>query len=153
MFYLFLLCVMWVVLYIILSLILWGALWYTVAYTRYGDAQVTDELRDKYKQVVHDYEQQQIDHKEILEQNRILKQQAQILLHQNEDFTKMVSELSRYYYRIKQGSLKLKELVDIMGVYDEQMEQKLVQAMGDDPVFEKTYTLDTPVSLDTSKHW
>ena len=123
------------ILYVLLALLIWWGLGYAIAYTRYGDKQIFDELREKFKQLQHDYDSTIIDHKDLHEQNRILKQQAQMLLHQNEDFSKMVSELTRYYYRIKQGSLKLKELVDIMWVYDEGMEQKLEHVMREDEVF------------------
>jgi hypothetical protein len=97
---------------------------------------MVDELRSNYKSVQHELEQQSLDHKDIVEQNKILKQQAQMLLNQNEDFSKMVSELSRYYYRIKQGSVKLKELADIMGIYDEQMETKISRIMGEELPFD-----------------
>jgi FtsZ-binding cell division protein ZapB len=61
-----------------------------------------EELREKFGYLQKDYEEQQLYHEDIVQQNKILKQQAQMLLLQNEDFSKMVSELSRYYYRIKQ---------------------------------------------------
>jgi acetolactate synthase small subunit len=60
-----------------------------------------------------------------------------MLLLQNEDFSKMVSELSRYYYRIKQWSSKLKELVDIMEVYDEKMDQKITRMMWEEIYFDE----------------
>jgi len=104
-----------------------------------------EELREKFSILQKDYEEQQLYHTDIVQQNKILKQQAQMLLLQNEDFSKMVSELSRYYYRIKQWSTKLKELVDIMEVYDEHMDQKITRMMWEEIQF------DEPVS--ETKEW
>ncbi len=122
-----------------------------VTYSKYGNAEVVEELRGNVSHLQHEYDQQEVMHTDIVEQNKILKQQAHMLLQQNEDFSKMVSELSRYYYRIKQGSLKLKELVNIMEVYDEQMDQKLVRLMGEEIEFSPTDMSDD--SMPTQKYF
>lgn len=111
--------------YALLALLIGGAAWYGIAYARYGNVKLIDELRANYKQLQHDYRMLNNQLEEYVEQNRILKHKSQSLLDQNEDFAKMVSELSRYYFHLKQGAEKAKELVDIMAVYDEQIEQSL----------------------------
>ena len=98
---------------------------------------MVQELKDKFVHLQKEYEEQQLFHADLAEQNKILKQQAHMLLQQNEDFSKMVSELSRYYYRIKQWSSKLKELVDIMQVYDEHMDQKITRLMWEEISFDE----------------
>jgi N-acetyl-anhydromuramyl-L-alanine amidase AmpD len=74
-----------------------------------------------------EYHHLEIQVQEYLEQNKILKHNAQHLLDQNEDFAKMVSELSRYYYNIRQGAEKVQELQSILGIYDAEMEKKLMR--------------------------
>ncbi len=113
------------ILYILLGLVIGAGIWYGVAYTRYGNAKMVDELRDNFKSLQNEFEQQELQMREYAEQNRILKHKSQVLLDQNEDFSKMVSELSRYYHRIKQGGEKLKEAVAILDVSDGEMEAKL----------------------------
>ncbi|USN54265.1 MAG: hypothetical protein H6765_06920 [Candidatus Peribacteria bacterium] len=98
---------------------------YGIAYTRYGDTKLIDELRHSHKQLQHEYHHLENQLQEYLQQNKILKHNAQSLLDQNEDFAKMVSELSRYYYHIKQGAAKVQELQNILGIYDDEMETKL----------------------------
>lgn len=124
--------------YILLALVLWWWLWYAIAYTKFGNVHMVQELKDKFVYLQKEYEEQQLFHADLAEQNRILKQQAHMLLQQNEDFSKMVSELSRYYYRIKQWSSKLKELVDIMEVYDEHMDKKITRLMWEEISFDET---------------
>ena len=84
-------------------------------------------MREKFHQLQKDYEAQQSSLRTVGDQNNLLKTKAQQLLHQNEDYTRMVSELSRYYYRIKQGADKMKELVQILDIHDENIEGKLTR--------------------------
>ncbi len=116
---------MQMILYILLGLLIGAWVGYGVAYTRYWNAKMVDELRNNFQAVQDEFEQQELQMREYAEQNRILKHKSQILLDQNEDFSKMVSELSRYYHRIKQGGEKLKEAVTILDVSDGEMEAKL----------------------------
>lgn len=114
--------------YVIISLLLGALAWYGVAYARFGNAKLIEELRKNYKQLNEDVDVYAKQMQELREQNTILKQRAQEMLDQNEDYSKIVSELSRYYYHIKQANAKLQELSDILGVYDAGIEKKLLQA-------------------------
>ena len=109
----------------IICIVVGALIGYGVAYTRYGDTKLIDELRHSHKQLQHEYHHLESQLQEYLEQNKILKHNAQNLLDQNEDFAKMVSELSRYYYHIKQWAEKVNELQNILGIFDAEMESKL----------------------------
>lgn len=111
--------------YILISLLLWALAGYGVAYARFGNAKLIEELRKNYKQLNEDVEVYAVQMHELREQNGILKHKAQQLLDQNEDYSKIVSELSRYYYHIKQANTKMLELSEILWVYDPSLEKKL----------------------------
>ena len=93
-------------------------------------------------------ESQTLQSEDLVQQNILLRKKAQELLDQNEDYTKMISELTRYYYRIKQAGEKVKELVDIMWVHDKNIEAKIDHLLADDSTFDDithkhTQTTDT----------
>lgn len=109
-----------------ISMLLLGVLlWFGVAYTRYGNAQVVDELRSAYKKLQQQQQDATLHLEEYIEQNKILKHNAQLLLDQNEDYMKIISQLSRYYYHIRQASEKTKELQDILRIHDDDMDKKI----------------------------
>lgn len=124
------------VLYIVIALLIWGALGYGVSYARYGNTKIIDELRAKFHALQAEFHEKEQLFENYKEENTLLKQKAQELLNQNEDFSKMVSELTRYYYRIKQAAEKVKEMSDIVGVYDEAVEHKLDRMITDDSTFD-----------------
>lgn len=100
----------------IIALLLGGLLGYGIAYARFGDAKIVDELRSEYKRLADEFEQQSFTVNEYREQNVILKDKAYDLVKQNEDYAKIVSQLNRYYYHLNQASEKVKELVDILHI-------------------------------------
>lgn len=79
-------------------------------YYRYTDATQIDELRTRYKQHRDEYERMQHDLQELNTQNKVLKEKSSHLLAQNEDYSKLISELSRYYFHIQQATQKVDEL-------------------------------------------
>ena len=91
-----------------------------IAYARFGNAKIIEELRTSYGQLEDDLQQQAIQLQEFSIQNKILKSRAQQLLDQNEDYSKVISQLSRFYFRLKQTSDKLKELTALVAVVDEE---------------------------------
>lgn len=111
----------------ILALLLGWLLWYGIAYARFGDASVVDELRDEYKRLAGEFEQQGFSLNEFREQNVILKEKAQRLRRENEDYAKIVSQLNRYYYHLNQASEKVKELVEILNVDDSDVHRSLLR--------------------------
>jgi len=108
------------ILYTLLWLLIGGLIWYMIAYARFGNAKIIEELRTSYGQLEDDLQQQTVQLQEFSLQNKILKSRAQQLLDQNEDYTKVISQLSRFYFRLKQTSDKLKELTALVAVVDEE---------------------------------
>lgn len=108
-------------------LCLGGALGYWIAYARFWNARIIDELREQYRKLTHEFEHLSHQAGELTQQNRILKQKAHQLLQENEDYSKMVSQLSRYYYHIKQAAEKVTELVDILWIEDDDIQHKLMR--------------------------
>lgn len=108
------------ILYTLLWLLIGGLIWYMIAYARFGNAKIIEELRTSYGQLEDDLQQQTAQLHEYSLQNKILKSRAQQLLDQNEDYTKVISQLSRFYFRLKQTSDKLKELTALVSVVDEE---------------------------------
>lgn len=108
------------ILYTLLGLIIGWLIWYMIAYARFGNAKIIEELRSSYAQLEEDLQQQSGQLQEFSLQNKILKSRAQQLLDQNEDYSKVISQLSRFYFRLKQTSDKLKELTALVSVVDEE---------------------------------
>lgn len=108
------------ILYTLLGLLIGGLIWYMIAYARFGNAKIIEELRTSYWQLEDDLQQQAWQLQELSVQNKILKSRAQQLLDQNEDYSKVISQLSRFYFRLKQTSDKLKELTALVAVVDEE---------------------------------
>lgn len=107
-------------LYTLLGLLIGWLIWYMVAYARFGNAKLVEELRTSYAQLEDELQQQHIQLQEFSVQNKILKSRAQQLLDQNEDYSKVISQLSRFYFRLKQTNEKLKELTALVAVVDEE---------------------------------
>ncbi len=82
-------------------------------------------MRSAYKKLQQQQQDATLHLEEYIEQNKILKHNAQLLLDQNEDYMKIISQLSRYYYHIRQASEKTKELQDILRIHDDDMDKKI----------------------------
>ena len=93
---------------------------------------MVSELREQYKILLHENESIAHDSQEYAEQNRILKYKAQQLLQQNEDYSKIVSQLNRYQYHLKDAMVKVQELNAILDIHDEDLEKKLLSMDIDD---------------------
>ncbi len=122
----------------ILWLLLWWLLWYGVAYARFWDAWVVSELREQYKTLLHENESIAHDSQEHAEQNRILKYKAQQLLQQNEDYAKIVSQLNRYQYHLKDAFAKVQELNEILNIHDDDLEKRLLTMDTSWPWFDRS---------------
>ena len=94
---------------------------------RYNDTNQIDSLRKRYKTNQDWYELLQHEVQELSAQNWILKKRTASLLQQNEDYSKLVSELSRYYFHIKEATHKVQELGKLLRVYDSDLDQKLTK--------------------------
>lgn len=113
--------------YILIGILLWWALGYSAFHFRYNDTQHVDNLRKRYKKNQDGYELLQHEVQELAAQNDILKKRTASLLQQNDDYSKLVSELSRYYFHIKEAAHKVQELGKLLRVYDSDLDQKLTK--------------------------
>lgn len=115
--------------YIVLGMLIGIGLGYGLFYFRYEHRQVIDELRANFTKVQDERDHLRMELQEYTEQNKILKSKAQMLLDQNEDYAKVVSELSRYYYILRKWNEKLKELGQVLGSYEWDIESKIEKVL------------------------
>lgn len=92
---------------------------------RYTDTRSVDEMRDSLNKAKKQVDEFDHTHRELEAQNKILKTKTEQLLDQNEDYSKMVSKLSRYYFHIKEANTKLDELKKILQMFDDGLETQL----------------------------
>lgn len=116
---------------IILSVLLWGLVWYAIFYFRYDNKHFVDEMRNNLNNTRNDLEKARQDAAEFEQQNIILRQKVTDLLDKNDDLSKIVSELSRAYFRIKVASEKAEELHTLLKIDDKQLEEKMQLSIGD----------------------
>ena len=115
-----------------------------IAYARFGNAKVVEELRVRYNEIEQELADQNAQLQELWVQNKILKSRAQQLLDQNEDYSKVISQLSRYYFRLKQTHEKLKEISQLVAVVEEEDLAKKMDSRlsADQPSFNNDDTTD-----------
>jgi len=115
--------------YVFAGFLLWWLLWYFVFYYRFADRTLVHELRRSVKEAQSQAEQYRYELDEHLQQNVILRDKIQDLMRSNTDFSKMVSELSRYYYNIKMWAEKAHELSSYLKDPDPLMEERMKNFM------------------------
>ncbi len=113
--------------WLIVVFFVWFVLWYLIYYFRYENRHIVDQLRNELKDANKQKLQYQQDLEEYKAQNEILKQKLEEVLKKNDDLTKVVSELSRYYYKIKVGSEKIKDLSKEFEILDDDIINKIQQ--------------------------
>ena len=115
--------------FLVIGVLIGIGIGYGVFYFRYEHRQSIDELRGNFTKVQEERDHLRDEVQEYTEQNKILKSKAQMLLDQNEDYAKVVSELSRYYYILRKWNEKLKELGQVLGSYDTDIESKIEKVL------------------------
>lgn len=116
---------------IILSVLLGGLVWYAVFYFRYDNKHFIDELRNNLSNTRQELDKVRQDAAEFEQQNIILREKVTDLMAKNDDLAKIVSELSRAYYRIKLAGEKLEELNALLKIDDKQLEEKMQNTIWD----------------------
>lgn len=116
---------------IILSVLLGWLIWYAIFYFRYDNKHFIDELRNNLGNTRWELEKTRQDSAEFEQQNIILREKVTDLIAKNDDLAKIVSELSRAYFRIKQAKEKADELLTILRIDDKQLEEKMESTIGD----------------------
>lgn len=110
---------------IIVSVLLGVVVGYAVFYFRYDNRHFIDELRNNLTNTRQDLETASADAAEFEQQNIILREKVTTLISKNDDLAKIVSDLSRWYFRMKQASEKAQELSTLLKVTDSQLEEKI----------------------------
>lgn len=119
------------VIYFILTFLVGAGVGYLVFFLRYEHRGLIDELRDNFQECKRQLENVQHDAQEHLQQNVILKEKVTELMTKNDDLSRIVSELSRYYYHIKLGAEKAAELEKILHITDKDIEEKMKYTLGE----------------------
>jgi len=111
--------------YLLLAFFLWWGLGYLVFYFRYQHRDVVNELRSNLKDANKEVHSLWQDLEEHLQQNLILKEKMTDFLQKNDDLSKVVWELSKYYYHIKKAAQKTDELSTYLKHPDTDIEEKM----------------------------
>jgi len=128
--------------YIVISFIIWIALWYVWFHYRYTDTRSIDGMRESLRKSKESLETISLTERELTVQNKLLKKKTEQLLIQNEDYSKMISKLSRYYFHIKEANNKIDELKKILQMFDDDLENQLTDAHTELPI-----NSDLPVDM------
>lgn len=114
---------------IIVSVLLGIVVGYAIFYFRYDNRHFIDELRNNLANARQDLENASADAAEFEQQNIILRDKVTSLITKNDDLSKIVSDLSRWYFRMKQAAEKADELSSLLKVSDSQLEEKMESMM------------------------
>ena len=98
--------------------------WYMIFYFRYEQRGVVDEMRTRLESNAQDIQAMKIDLIEYTQQNKILKEKANDLLVKNDDLSKIVAEMSRYYQYLKNAYDKAKDLAEFLKVFESESDHK-----------------------------
>lgn len=134
--------------YIIWGFVLGVLFWYLIFYYRFADRTIVIELRRTLKETQKDAHRLSQELEEHQQQNIILRSKVQELFATNDDFSKVVSDLSRYYYQIKKWAEKAQELSSFLRVPDPVMEEKIQHYIDDHALVHRNLLLD-----DSKKHF
>lgn len=127
----FSLCTAVMAFYFVLVFLLGGGIGYLVFFLRYQQRGVIDDLRASLQETKNDLEHLEHEAEEHLQQNIILKEKVTELMTKNDDLSRIVSELSRYYYHIKLGAEKASELEKVLHIFDKDIEEKMKYTLGE----------------------
>lgn len=111
--------------YAVLGFILGVGVGYLLFYFRYKHKDVVNELRSNLKEANKEVRGLGQDLEEYTQQNEILKVKMSEFLNKNDDLSKVVWELSKYYYHIKKASEKTDELAKFLQQPDTLIEEKM----------------------------
>jgi len=111
--------------YIIIGFIVGIGLGYLIFYLRYQHKDVVNELRSNLKEANKEVHKMTQELDEYTKQNDLLKYKMTEFLEKNDDLTKVVSELSKYYYHIQKASEKTEELSKFLQEPDVDIEAKM----------------------------
>lgn len=133
------------ILYFVLFFAMWVGIGYLVFYFRFDNRQIIDELRSNLKNCKKEFDMASAELQENVHQNMILKDKVTELFEKNDDLSRIVSELSRYYYHIKMWAEKAAELSKILNVSNQEMEEKMKRTLW--PKFDMWSPIDNKIQI------
>lgn len=92
---------------------------------QYQDRDLVNKLRNENNWLKSELSRIEFEFKEYYQQNLILKEKATDLITKNDDYNKIVWELNRYYFHLKNGYEKAKELTESLKIFDKDFENKM----------------------------
>ncbi len=110
---------------IILGILIWGFGGFSWFYFQYQDKDMINKIKNENGILKNSLTKLQMETKEYYQQNLILKDKTSSLLTQNDDYNKIVGELNRYYFHLKNWYEKAKELTETLKVFDKDFENKM----------------------------
>lgn len=94
-------------------------------YMQFQDRDMVNRLKNENQVLKSELWRVQFELKEYYQQNLILKDKTTSLLTQNDDYNKIVWELNRYYFHLKNWYEKAKELTEALKIFDKDFESKM----------------------------
>jgi len=111
--------------YSFFAFVVGALLGFSVFYFRYKHRDTVNELRSNLKEANKEVHKLNQDIEEYMQQNIILKEKMSEFLDKNDDLSKVVWELSKYYYHIKKAAEKTEELTKYLNHPDPEIEDKM----------------------------
>lgn len=111
--------------YALFAFILGAILGFAVFYFRYKHRDTVNELRSNLKEANREVHKLNQEMEEYLQQNIVLKSKMSEFLNKNDDLSKVVGELSKYYYHIKKAAEKTEELTQYLNHPDPEIEERM----------------------------
>ncbi len=138
----------------ILLFIIWICLGYWYFYYTYEKRGIIHELRKHNNELVEANIFLEWESKELAAQNDIFRRDIQELYTRNDDLTQVVSELSRYYYRLQKWAALVQELHTFLSHPDENMKQILsTYIKTNETTTQVQSSKQFPVWWDNQKEW
>lgn len=92
---------------------------------RYGDAPSIQQLKYDHTSLSQEHETLKIRYAELTATQELIKSKAKQLVAQNEDYSKIISQLNRYYYQLQDVRETMTTLQQQLWDADPRFEQQL----------------------------
>lgn len=113
------------ILRVILAVVWWIGLWYWIAHIKYWNTEHISAMKKNYKELQDTHQSLQNQHTQLTAAQELIKVKAKELVAQNEDYAKIISQLNRYYYKLKDIRMSIEEIRDSLWPMDVHFEKKL----------------------------
>ena len=118
----------------LLALLGWIWVWYGVAHLRYWNTETIATLRNEHRTLIDEHEQLSNQYTQLSAAQELIKVKAKELVKQNEDYSKIISQLNRYYYQLQSLRETLQWVYEKLGPADDAFESKLERIQATSPM-------------------